>query len=143
MIAIYAAGVYIGAGIGIFLGGYILDYWATTYPVDPPFGLKGWQVAFMAVGVPGLFMAICVRTLREPVRGASEGLVAEKHPHPFRLLGQELLAVVPPFNLVGLRDHPKVLRANLMYAAGFALVAWILIELTGSVAQWVTTGFGV
>ena len=143
VIAIYAAGVYIGAGIGIFLGGYILEWWSTTYPVDPPFGLKGWQVAFMAVGFPGVLMAIWVRTLREPVRGASEGLVAEKHPAPFKLLGQELLAVVPPFNLVGLRHHPKVLRANLMYAAVFAVVAWGLIALTGSVAQWITTGFGV
>ena len=143
VIAIYAAGVYIGAGIGIFLGGYILEWWSTTYPVDPPFGLKGWQVAFMAVGFPGVLMAIWVRTLREPVRGASEGLVAEKHPAPFKLLGQELLAVVPPFTLVGLRHHPKVLRANLMYAAVFAVVAWGLIALTGSVAQWITTGFGI
>ena len=143
VIAIYAAGVYIGAGIGIFLGGYILEWWAATYPLDPPFGLKGWQVAFMAVGFPGILMAIWVRTLREPVRGFSEGLVAEQHPHPFRLLGQELLAVVPPFNLVSLRNHPQVLRNNLLFAAGFALVAWLLIYLTGSVAQWITTAFGV
>ncbi|MFL6871039.1 MAG: spinster family MFS transporter [Candidatus Azotimanducaceae bacterium] len=143
VIAIYAAGVYIGAGIGIYLGGYILEVWAAAYPVDPPFGLKGWQVAFMAVGIPGILMAIWVRTLREPVRGASEGLVAEKHPYPFRVLGQELLAVIPPFNLVGLKGHPKVLRANLIYASGIALAAWGLVELTGSTAQWITTGFGV
>ncbi len=143
VIAIYAAGVYIGAGIGIFLGGYILEWWATTYPTDAPYGLKGWQVAFMAVGIPGLIMAIWVRTLREPTRGISEGLVTEKHPHPFRLLGQELLAVVPPFNLVGLRSHPKVLQTNLKLAALIALTAWFLIWLTGSFAQWITTSFGV
>lgn len=143
VIAIYAAGVYIGAGIGIFLGGYILEWWATTYPTDAPYGLKGWQVAFMAVGLPGLLLAIWVRTLREPTRGISEGLIAEKHPHPFRLLGQELLAVVPPFNLLGLRSHPKVLTTNLKLASLIALSAWFLVWLTGSVAQWVTTGFGV
>ncbi|MFB3107131.1 MAG: MFS transporter, partial [Pseudomonadales bacterium] len=86
-IAFYAAGVYIGAGIGIFLGGYILDAWATAYPTDAPFGLKGWQVAFMMVGIPGLLMAIWVRTLREPIRGISEGLVTKQHPAPFRVLG--------------------------------------------------------
>ena len=145
VIAIYAAGVYIGAGIGIFLGGYILEWWATAYPntADAPLGLKGWQAAFMAVGIPGIILAIWVRTLREPTRGISEGLVAEKHPHPFKLLGQELMAVVPPFNLLGLRTHPKVLRKNLIIATGIALGAWFLIWLTGSVAQWVTTGFGV
>jgi MFS family permease len=143
VIAIYAAGVYIGAGIGIFLGGYILDAWAAAYPTDAPFGLKGWQVAFMAVGVPGLVMAVWVRTLREPQRGVSEGLVAEQHPAPFKVLGSELIAVLPPFNLYGLRHHPRVLGFNLLCALAFAVGAWLLILATGSVAQWITTGFGV
>ncbi len=143
VIAIYASGVYIGAGIGIFLGGYILDAWAAAYPVDPPFGLRGWQVAFMAVGLPGIVMALWVRTLREPTRGISEGLVAEKHPHPFRLLGKELMAVLPPFNLLGLRESRPAVRTNLVAAAAIVAGAWLLIWLTGSVAQWITTGFGV
>ncbi len=142
VIAIYAAGVYIGAGIGIFLGGYILEWWATTYPVDPPFGLKGWQAAFMAVGIPGLLMAIWVRTLKEPVRGITEGIVTEKHPHPFRLLGEELLSVIPPFNLRLLIGHNKELRFNFIAAGGIALFAYLLIMLTGSIAQWIATGIG-
>ena len=142
VIAIYAAGVYIGAGIGIFLGGYILDWWATTYPVDPPFGLKGWQAAFMAVGIPGILMALWVRTLKEPVRGITEGIVAEKHPAPFKLLGEELLSVIPPFNIKPLLGHPRELRFNFVAAAGIALTAYLLILLTGSIAQWVATGIG-
>lgn len=143
VIAIYASGVYIGAGIGIFLGGYILDAWATAYPTDAPFGLKGWQVAFMMVGIPGLLMAIWVRTLREPIRGISEGLVTEKHPAPFKVLGKELMAVIPPFNLLGLLNDRRTLVINLLAAAGFAVAAWILILLTGSVAQWIATSFGI
>ncbi len=143
VIAIYASGVYIGAGIGIFLGGYILDLWAETYPVNPPFGLKGWQVAFMVVGIPGLFMAIWVRTLREPIRGISEGLVTEEHPAPFRVLGSELIAIIPPFNLLSLTHNRKSIVINLGAAAGFSLAAWILILLTGSIAQWIATAFGV
>ncbi len=142
-IAFYAAGVYIGAGIGIFLGGYILDAWATAYPTDPPFGLKGWQVAFMAVGIPGLLMAIWVRTLREPIRGISEGLVTKQHPAPFRVLGSELMAVIPPLNVLGLRQHPESLRVNLLAAVSFAVIAWLLILLTGDAAQWIASGFGV
>ena len=116
VIAFYASGVYIGAGIGIFLGGYILDAWAAAYPTDAPFGLRGWQVAFMAVGLPGLMMAVWVRTLREPVRGITEDLVAETHPAPFRLLGRELMSVIPPLNIVGLLAHPQVLRTNIIAA---------------------------
>ena len=143
VIAIYASGVYIGAGIGLVLGGYILDTWAAAYPTDPPFGLKGWQVAFMMVGIPGLLMAAWVRTLREPVRGVSEGLVTPKHPAPFKLLGSELMAVIPPFNLYGLRHHPKSLRTNLKAVVVICLGAWGLIVLTGSVLQWITTAVGV
>ena len=40
VIAIYASGVYIGAGIGLVLGGYILDAWAAAYPTDPPFAFR-------------------------------------------------------------------------------------------------------
>ena len=145
VIAVYAAGVYIGAGIGIFLGGYILDAWAHAYPgaVDAPFGLKGWQVAFMVVGIPGLFMSLWVRTLREPTRGFSEGLVTAEHPQPFRVLGSELMAVLPPMNIIGLRHYPGPFKANIISAVGIVLVAWLLIELTGSVAQWITTAFGL
>ncbi len=143
VIAIYASGVYIGAGIGIFLGGYILDAWAQAYPVDAPFGLKGWQVAFMVVGLPGILMALWVRTLREPVRGISEGLVGPDHPTPFRLLGGELLAVIPPFNLISLRGSTRALRVNAMAAVAIVLGAWLLVLLTGSVAQWITTAVGV
>ena len=144
VIAIYAAGVYIGAGIGIFLGGYILDAWAAAYPDgNAPFGLKGWQAAFMAVDIPGIVMAVWVRTLKEPTRGISEGLVAEKHPAPFKVLGKELTAVIPPLNVISLLGHKEVLKKNAVAAVLFALAAALLIWLTGSVAQWVTSAFGV
>ncbi len=143
VIAIYSAGVYIGAGIGLFLGGFILEYWSSTYPTDAPFGLKGWQVAFMAVGLPGILMAFWVRTLREPVRGVSEGLIAEKHPAPFKLLGTELASVIPPLNLYSIVHHGASLKLNLAAAFIIALAAWLLILLTGSVLQWIAMGFGI
>ena len=143
VIALYSAGVYIGAGIGLFLGGLVLDYWAATYPTDPPFGLKGWQVAFMVVGLPGILMAIWVRTLREPQRGISEGLVTEPHPAPFKVLRDEMLAVIPPFNLIGIASHRDVLIRNLIAAVVLAVVAYLLIVATGSTAQWIATGIGV
>ena len=97
----------------------------------------------MMVGLPGLLMAIWVRTLREPTRGISEGLVSEKHPAPFRVLRNELMAVVPPLNLLSLIHSRTSLRNNLTAALAFALIAWLLILATGSTAQWITTAFGV
>jgi len=60
-LSIYSLGIPIGAAIGTLAGGWIGEYF-------------GWRMAFMAVGVPGVVLAIVVRlTLREPPRGHSEG----------------------------------------------------------------------
>ncbi|MDH5737058.1 MAG: MFS transporter, partial [Gammaproteobacteria bacterium] len=144
VIAIYSSGVYIGGGIGLFLGGWILEIWQNAYPVvsEAPLGLKGWHVAFMAVGIPGILMAIWVRTLKEPRRGISEGLVTDEHPAPYKVLVTELGAMLPLFNLIGLKRSGASLRLNAMAAAGIALIASGLIAITGSVAQWIALGAG-
>ena len=143
VIAIYSSGVYIGGGLGLIIGGVVLDGWQNAYPVDAPYGLKGWQVAFFAVGLPGLLLSLWVRTLREPVRGQSEGLVAPKNAtDPLRLLGRELAAVLPPLTLYSVHKHGGSIPRNLLGAAFIALVCYGLILLTGSVVQWIALGTG-
>ncbi len=145
VIAIYSSGVYIGGGIGLFLGGVILDTWQTAYPVveSAPFGLKGWHVAFMAVGIPGVLMAIWVRTLREPIRGISEGLVTEDHPAPLKVLTTEMVAMLPLFNIPGLKRAGASLSNNAIAAAIIAGAAALLMVLTDSIAQWTAIGIGI
>ena len=144
VLAIYSSGVYIGGGIGLFLGGFILETWNGAYPTpsEAPLGLRGWQAAFMAVGIPGILMALWVRTLREPKRGVSEGLVVEDHPAPFKVLATELGAMMPVFNLVGLVRAGGSLPLNAIAALIIAAVAYGLVLLTGSVAQWIAIGIG-
>ena len=87
MLAIYSSGIYIGAGLGILIGGQIVDRWNAAFPAgDAPFGLVGWQAAYLAVGVPGLLLAIWVRTLREPARGAIDGIRTEQTRIPSAVL---------------------------------------------------------
>ena len=146
-LAIYSSGIYIGAGIGIFLGGVIVDAWDTAYaPGSTPFGLRGWQVAFFAVGLPGLLLAIWVRTLREPVRGQSEGLEPGKTAErPFREFLTELGSVLPPLTLFHLgRVGGRVTVAiNLGIAGALAAAAWLLIAWLGTPAQWIALGVGL
>ena len=145
VLAIYSSGVYIGGGIGLFLGGFIMETWNTWYPESTaaPFEIKGWQAAFLAVGIPGMLMAIWVRTLREPRRGVSEGLITEEHPAPFSVLKSELSAILPILNLLALRRVGASIQRNLAGGLAIALVAAALIWLTGSVAQWIALGIGV
>jgi len=144
VIGIYSSGVYIGGGIGLFLGGLILDTWGSAYPVaaEAPFGLKGWHVAFMAVGIPGILMAAWVRTLREPKRGISDGLVSADHPAPWSVLRSEMVAMLPLFNLPGLKKAGASLPRNALAAVVIALVSTGLVYLTDNVPQWVAIGIG-
>jgi MFS family permease len=147
VLAIYSSGIYIGAGIGLFLGGAIVDAWKGWYP-DPalaPFGLKAWQVAFFAVGLPGVLMALWVWTLREPRRGQSEGIVTPDHPHPFRETGRALAAVLPPFTVFALyrAGGGRAVAINLVVAAAIAAVGSAANAATQTPTQWIALGVGV
>lgn len=145
---IYSSGIYIGAGIGIFLGGLILDGWQGLFPdgTTAPLNLKGWHVAFFVVGIPGVLMSIWVATLKEPIRGISEGLVTPTHPTPFAESWKEMKALIPIYNLFGLYKNGPGIKAVLTNLAGLLFItttAWLLISATGDTAQWIALGFGV
>ncbi len=149
VLAIYSSGVYIGAGLGLFLGGTILEAWNNAWPAGSgaPFGIKGWQAAFMIVGLPGLLMALWVATLREPIRGASDGVASKQpHPHPFREAVLVLLSMLPVANWwifsKGKRGR-RVITINTAGACAIAIAVWALISLTGGILQWTALGVGV
>jgi MFS family permease len=146
-LAIYSSGIYVGAGLGLFLGGLIVDRWDAAWAgLEPPLGLHGWQVAFLAVGLPGLLLAVWVATLREPVRGAMDGLVAAPEPHPWREFGRELRAVVPPFTLLHLvleRAPRAVVAWNVGAALACTAGAVLLTSWLGTPAQWIALAVGV
>jgi MFS family permease len=146
-VAIYSSGVYIGSGIGLFIGGFIVDGWADAFPAgDAPLGLKGWHVAFFAVGLPGLIMALWVWTLREPTRGQMDGIPQKVHPAPFWEFGKELLSVLPIVSLFSLYFQGasgRIFATNFALVIGLALGAWGLTELTGSWLQWTALTIGV
>src|SRR5690606_886092 len=141
VLAIYSSGIYIGVGIGLFLGGAIVDGWKSAFP-DPaaaPFGLAGWQAAFFAVGIPGLVMALWVWSLAEPRRGQSEGILTPEHPHPFREAARALAAVLPPFTVfaLSLEGGTRAVLINLMTALAVAVAAYGATAATGTPSQWI------
>ena len=149
VVGIYSTGVYIGMGIGLFLGGWILDFWNGRWPdiSNAPFGLQGWQAAFMAVGFPGLILAILVSMLKEPVRGAMDGLEQPdvNYPNPVKVLRNELLPMIPLVNLWILKISGAS-RYSLFLNIGVGTVifflALALINLTGQAMEWITLSVG-
>jgi MFS family permease len=142
-LAIYSSGLYIGGGVSLFIGALIVKAWNDAYPGGGPLGLVGWQAAFLAVGIPGLLVALWVATLREPVRGAMDGVASPSSPAPFRQFAQDLSTIVPPFTLIGAWQRgPAALAINIGFAAAIAAFAWWMIQLTGNFPQWSAVGLG-
>ena len=146
VLAIYSSGIFIGSGVGLFLGGTIVELWGRAYadPALAPFGLAPWQAAYVLVGLPGLLVAALVATLREPRRGMSDGIETPTHPRPFRETGAEFLSLLPPFALIRLARHGGLRAAlvNLTAAIGIAVAAFELYRWFGSASQWVAFGAG-
>ena len=129
-LAIYSSGLYLGGGVSLLIGGLIVESWNKAYPGGGPLGLAGWQAAFVAVGLPGLLLAVWVFTLREPVRGAIDGMPTPKDPAPFRGFFDELVQIIPPFTLLGAsRRGMGALAINIAAAVGFAAAAVALTHV--------------
>ncbi len=142
-LAIYSSGLYLGGGVSLLIGAKIGQVWNQTYPDGGPLDLVGWQAAFLAVGIPGLLVALWVATLREPVRGAMDGVVSPTSPTPFGNFISDLSSIVPPFTLIGAWQRgPAALAINLGVAALVALFAWLMIGLTSNLPQWSAVGLG-
>ena len=142
-LAIYSSGLYIGGGVSLFIGALIVQGWNEVYPQGGPLGLVGWQAAFLAVGIPGVLVGLWVASLREPKRGAMDGLETPAHPAPFRAFISDLSMIVPPFTLLGAWQRgPAALAINVATGSAIAAFAYWMIQLTGNFPQWSAVGFG-
>lgn len=141
-LSIYSSGLYLGGGLSVLFGAQIADRWNAAWPQGGPLGLVGWQAAFMIVGLPGLALAGWVATIREPVRGAIDGLPSPGDPAPFRGFLAELYSMTP------LGAVPRGLMAlitNLCFGGAVAVAVFAMTRLTGAAnfKQWLFVGIGV
>jgi MFS family permease len=147
VLAVYSTGIYIGGGLSLYLGGLIVNAWQQAYPnpMLAPLHLKGWQAAFIAMGLPGIILALFVAFLREPVRGLADALVSPPETHIWRKFFDELSSVIPPFTFfrVAQIGGQAALLLNLGMAFIIAIVAYLLILLTQSTGQWISLGIGI
>ena len=139
-LSIYSSGLYIGGGIALPLGGFVLAWWARNYPAST---IAPWQAAFLAVGMPGLLLAIWIWSLKEPMRGAIDGHPTEiVRPNAWREFGRELVAIIPPLTLLS-AARLGTLVPNLIALAVCAAGAFALGKLTGDWPQWIAWFTGV
>ncbi|UYV16121.1 spinster family MFS transporter [Porphyrobacter sp. ULC335] len=139
-LAIYSSGLYLGGGISLFIGAKISQVWDAAYPGGGMGGLVGWQAAFLAVGLPGLIVALWVASLREPERQPDEKASAR---HPLHDFFVDLSMLLPPFTFYhAMRRGPMAAFINLAMAAMMIGLALVMIRLTGNLPQWSAMAFG-
>ena len=147
-LGIYSLGIYVGIGLSSYLGGTVVDGWGAAFPAGhEPFGLRGWQAAFLIAGLPGLLLVPLVLSFREPARGAMEGAPAAEvdgsESDPLRGALRESLALLPPFSFFFLRrDSVPVARNAAAFAMCFLGAAGLWLAF-GDAVQWACVAVGL
>jgi len=69
-VSVYSMGIFIGAGSAFMVGGAVVAAVSNLESITLPLlgTLSPWRLTFFIVGVPGLLLALLIRTLREPAR---------------------------------------------------------------------------
>ena len=148
-LSIYSAGLYIGGGLSLPVGGFVTSRWNHAFPnpAEAPLGLHGWQAAFLAVGIPGpVAGASWVLSLREPQRGAMDGQPQPVvRPNAWRDFGARAgrdHAAAHPFSVARIPGRPAD-QPDRRWLVVVTAASYGLILLTGDWPQWLAYGLGV
>jgi len=125
-LGVYAMATMAGGAFGWLLGGWLAHYF-------------GWRWAFVAAGVPGILFALVVwATVKEPVRGRTEGGQVDVEPLPFK----DALS-----HLKSQRSYVWLQAGGALHAvAGYGLGVWVapfLMRVHGLEIQVVGTWLGL
>ncbi len=69
-LGVYQSGAFLGVGLALIFGGLAIRFAATADKVSLPLVgvVAPWQLAFMAIGLPGILVAALMFLVKEPVR---------------------------------------------------------------------------
>ncbi|RJT21202.1 MFS transporter [Chakrabartia godavariana] len=164
VMAVLASSIAIGLGGSLVLGGVAANWWDMSYAGQAaPLGLSGWQFAFLAAATPGFLLALVLWRLKEPRRGAMDGIETPPDPAPFSASAAVLGSVTPGFNWFSLRRRGATgaqwtFNIVMLFAViiGMVLLARLCASISprpdlaiGSVSisphvlQWSVIGFGI
>jgi MFS family permease len=134
-LSIYSSGIYVGVMFGYLAGGWLSE-------------LFSWRVAFFVVGLPGLLLAILVRTtVREPLRGG-----ADLHAHGSGAAdaARDDLGVVVRFLLARKTFLLAAVGCGLAAFSGYGFGAWVPAYLgrvrgmgAGEIGTWIGLANGI
>ncbi|QZH76503.1 MAG: MFS transporter [Erythrobacter sp.] len=139
-------GLALGLGLSMALGGIAAEWWDLRYSEGgAPLGFRGWQFAFLVAALPGFPLAWLIYRLREPTRGAMDGIVTKPDPAPFKASAGVLAAVTPAANWYFLWRHDAGARQWAINLGGLALILAVcatMVQVTGAFSPRPPLDFG-
>jgi len=148
---IYSTGVYIGSALSLIVGGGIVAWWAARYPTPDiaPFGMSGWHVAFILVGLAGIVLAAIVAlTIPEPKRTINQSQEAAGLRGAAKAVFDEAKTMLPPWNLIAFAKagNRRAITNNLLLLVSVVMAAaaatWICNSLPVAAARGVVVTVG-
>ncbi|HUJ75921.1 MAG TPA: MFS transporter, partial [bacterium] len=141
-LGVFSAGIFLGSGIALIVGGLlirVLEGVQVSWPLLGP--LHAWQVVFVAVGLPGVLVALLMLTVAEPPRlGIQPSAMAGTR------RGVPLAIVARYFHRNATTVTCHALGFTLLAFASYAGTAWIptlFIRAHGWTATQVGVRFGI
>lgn len=69
-LSVYSVGVFFGTGLAFIIGGAVIQLVANAPEVQLPIvgSVRAWQLTFFYVGLPGILLAVWMKTVSEPPR---------------------------------------------------------------------------
>lgn len=153
----------LGLGLSMALGGFAAHWWdARIAAGGSSFGFSGWQFAFLVAAAPGLLLALALWRMKEPARGAIDGIETPADPAPFKASAEVLGAVTPLANWFYLWRRDAGARQWMINLTGLAVIVVACVAMTKvtqaysprpplealgmafdpHVLQWFVVGFG-
>src|SRR5262245_1055345 len=103
-IAVLNFGFYAGNGLALIISGTLAQVFADSAPVTLPLigvTMRGWQMTFVIIGLPGLIVAALLATVREPKRRISAKLIPIRD--VFAFLNKNRTSFAPIFIGMGIQ----------------------------------------
>ncbi len=156
-------GLALGLGLSMAMGGIVAEWWDGRIAAGgSSYGFSGWQFAFLIAALPGFPLAWLIYRMREPERGAMDGIRSKPDPAPFKASADVLGAVTPGTNWYYLWRRDAGQRQWTINLAGLAIIlvgGYSMVQLTQGfsprpplqllglsldphVLQWCVVGFG-
>lgn len=119
-LSVYMMGIQIGAGLALIIGGMVVHAVTNMPPIDlSGYGtVAPWRLVFVAVGLPGLLIALVLWTVKEPARrqGGSAELASLSQVPLGEAFGQIFTRWQPLFGLA--------LMIGCQALSNYALLGW-------------------